>query len=78
VSDATLSQKNHASKNLSLDKLRAIRALWLAAHNQASEVDQVAPEFFFAIGDLFEGQSPDSLALTKINKADFLKEYRGD
>ena len=60
------------------EKLQAIRALWLTAHNDTGELEPVATEFFFAIGELLEGAPPDTLKLKHITRGDFLKELRDD
>jgi len=59
-------------------KLKAIRALWLTGHNQTDEIEPIALEFFFALGELLEGHPPEQLALSKIDRNNFLKELRDE
>jgi hypothetical protein len=50
-------------------RLRDIRALWLAVHNDPREsIESLAAEFFFAVGDIFEGRTLESLTLQKIDR----------
>ena len=76
--DVSKVQRDLSSKQALVEKLKAIRALWITAHNQTTDLEPVATEFFFAIGDLLEGQHPDGLNLRHIVKADFLKELRAE
>lgn len=51
--------RNGASVRVSNDvvgRLRDIRALWHAVHNDPHKtVEELAAEFYFAVGDVFEG-----------------------
>lgn len=76
--DISKAQRDLSGKNALLEKLKAIRALYITAHNQTLEVEPLAVEFFFAIGDLLEGELPDNLKLLHIPKKDFLKELRDE
>lgn len=76
--DISKAQRDLSSKQALLEKLKAIRALWITAHNQTSELEPIATEFFFAIGDLLEGESPENVNLRLIDKKDFLKELRAE
>lgn len=55
-------------------RLRAIRALHIAAYNTETPVERAAPELFYAIGDILEGRKPEDLELKIINKEAFLRE----
>lgn len=44
-----------AEANAVLDKLRAIRALWVGAHVTPHPTDKIATEFYYAAGDILEG-----------------------
>lgn len=63
-----------ASQEHLLSKLRAIRALHIVAYNSNTPVDKMAPEFFYAIGDILEGQKPTDLNLKTIDKQQLLEE----
>ena len=50
-------------------RLRDIRALWHAVHNDPHKtVDELAAEFYFAVGDVLEGRTLRSLTLHKIDR----------
>ncbi len=50
-------------------RLREIRALWLAVNNDPNHsVADLAPEFYYAVGEVLEGRSIDTLALRKIDR----------
>lgn len=76
--DLAKAQRDLSGKSALLAKLKAIRALWITAHNQTSELEPLATEFFFVIGDLLEGEAPENLKLLHIPKEDFLKELRDE
>jgi hypothetical protein len=65
-----------ASQGHLLDKLKMIRALHMASYNSTVPVEKMAAEFFYAIGDILEGQKPEELKLNMINKEEFLKELK--
>jgi hypothetical protein len=51
-------------------RLRDIRALWHAVHNDPHKtVEQLAAEFYFAVGDVLEGRPLSALTLHKIDRA---------
>jgi hypothetical protein len=76
--DIAKAQRDLSGKSALLEKLKAIRALYITAHNETGELEPLALEFYFAIGDLLEGESPDNLKLLHIPKKDFLKELRDE
>jgi hypothetical protein len=54
-----------------------IRALWFAVNNDpALPVDALAAEFFFAVGDVFEGKPLEDIEMHKIDKARVLRHAR--
>ena len=67
-----------ADSNNGAAKLKAIRALWVTAHNQTGDLEGIAAEFFFALGDLLEGHPPEELNLRNIDAQSFMKELRDD
>ena len=76
--DSAKTQRDLSGKQALQEKLRAIRALYITAYNRTGELEPIAVEFFFAVGDLLEGHPPESLPVKKIDKSDFLKELRDD
>lgn len=56
-------------------KLRAIRALWITAHNTPQAVEKMEREFLFLTGEIIEGTSVEKLILTNIDRAAFLREF---
>lgn len=51
------------------NRLREIRALWFAVHNDPKHsVEQLAAEFYFKIGDLLEGKNLKQLVYHSIDK----------
>lgn len=70
---ASVKRKLVAQRHL-LEKLRAIRSLHMVSYTGTAPVEKVAVEFYYAIGDILEGQQPQELNLKTINKEEFLKE----
>lgn len=70
---AAIKRKLAAQQHL-LEKLRAIRSLHMVSYTGTAPVEKVAVEFYYAIGDILEGQQPTELNLRSINKEEFLKE----
>lgn len=51
-------------------RLSVIRALWFAVHNDPTKsVDDLAREFYFAVGEALEGRPASAITLTKIDRA---------
>jgi hypothetical protein len=51
-------------------RLAVIRALWFAVHNDPGRsIDDLAREFYFAVGEALEGRPLATIALTNINRA---------
>lgn len=76
--DISKAQRDLSGKTSLLKKLKAVRALWITAHNQTSELEPLATEFFLLLGDLLEGELPENLKMLRIPKEDFLKELRDE
>jgi len=72
---AQLKRKLAANQHL-IDKLKMIRALHTVTYTSTKLVDAMAVEFYYAIGDVLEGQQPQELKLNVINKEEFLKEIQ--
>lgn len=70
---ASVKRKLAAQQHL-LEKLRAIRSLHMVSYTATTPVEKVAVEFYYAIGDILEGQQAKELNLKMINKEEFLKE----
>lgn len=51
-----------------VQRYRVVRALWLAVHNQPDvTIQDVAPEFFCAVGELLEGKKLEQVELRRID-----------
>lgn len=70
---AQLKRRLQSSQHL-IDKLRAIRSLHMVTYTSTTPVEKMAVEFYYAIGDILEGQQPKELNLKVIDKEEFLKE----
>ena len=70
---ASVKRKLASNQHL-IDKLRMIRALHLVTYTSTMSVEDVAVEFYYAIGDVLEGQHGKELNLKIIDKEEFLKE----
>jgi len=58
-------------------RLAGIRALWLAVYNDPdSSVQDVAVEFYHAVGQLLEGRSLTQMEFQKINKEHVLEHVQ--
>lgn len=68
-----LKRKYAAEKHL-IDKLKMIRALHMVTYNSTMSVEQMAVEFYYAIGDILEGQRPSDLSLKTIDRDEFIRE----
>jgi hypothetical protein len=50
-------------------RLRDIRALWCAVHNDPNHsVTDLSAEFYYAVGEVLEGRDVSSLSLRKIDR----------
>jgi len=51
-------------------RLRDIRALWCAVHNDPNHsITDLSAEFYYAVGEILEGRSATALELRKIDRA---------
>jgi len=58
-------------------RLSCVRALWLAVYNDPdSSVQDLAVEFYHAIGQLLEGRSLEQMEFQKINKEHVLEHVQ--
>ena len=58
-------------------RLSAIRALWLTVNNDPdSSVQDLAGEFYFAVGQLLDGRVLEQIEFTKISRARVLAHDR--
>lgn len=70
---AKLQRQQNANQDLTT-KLKRIRALHVTAYNVSVAVEKTSVEFFYAVGDILEGQLPAQLNLQVISRTEFLKE----
>lgn len=68
-------QRHLAAQEHLIYKLKAIRALWVTAHNTPQAVEKMEREFLFLVGEIVEGTPVDKLVMNNINKAAFLREF---
>jgi ABC-type phosphate transport system ATPase subunit len=68
-------QRNLAAQQHLIYKLKAIRALWVTAHNTPQAIEKMEREFLFLVGEIVEGTPVEKLLMTNINKAAFLREF---
>lgn len=71
-------QRKLASVQHLVYKLKAIRSLFVTAHNSPYEVQKVAVEFYYAVGDLLEGRKVEELELPNISRDEFLREFHDE
>jgi ABC-type phosphate transport system ATPase subunit len=68
-------QRNIAAQQHLIYKLKAIRALWVTAHNTPQAIEKMEREFLFLVGEIVEGTPVEKLVMSNINKAAFLREF---
>lgn len=73
--NAAKAQRTLAAQNHLVYKLRAIRSLWVTAHNTPQSVEKMEREFLFLIGELIEGTPVEKLTMTNISRDAFLREF---
>jgi len=56
-------------------KIKAIRALWVTAHNTPQAIEKMEREFLFLVGEIVEGTAVEKLVMTNINRDAFLREF---
>jgi len=68
-------QRRQSAEAHLLYKLKAIRALHTVAYGNVNlPVDKVQTEFFYAVGDIFEGLRVEDLKLNLISKEETVRE----
>lgn len=75
ASNPTRVRRQLAAQEHLVYKLKAIRALWVTAHNTPQSVEKMEREFLFLVGEIVEGTPVDKLIMNNINKAAFLREF---
>jgi len=68
-------QRHLAAQEHLVYKLKAVRALWVTAHNTPQAVEKMEREFLFLIGEIVEGTAVEKLHMTNISKEAFLREF---
>lgn len=68
-------QRNLAAQEHLVYKLRAVRALWITAHNTPQAVEKMEREFLFLVGEIVEGTVVEKLVMNNINRGAFLREF---
>lgn len=68
-------QRTLAAQDHLVYKLRAIRSLWITAHNTPQAVEKMEREFLFLVGELIEGTPVEKLTMTNISRDSFLREF---
>lgn len=68
-------QRSLAAQEHLVYKVKAIRALWVTAHNTPQAVELMEREFLFLVGEIIEGTPIEKLQMSNINKAAFLREF---
>jgi len=56
-------------------KLRAIRSLWITAHNTPQSMEKMEREFLFLVGEIIEGTPVEKLTMHNISRDAFLREF---
>jgi hypothetical protein len=73
--DSARVQRRIAAQEHLVYKLKAVRALWVTAHNTPQTVEKMEREFLFLIGEIVEGTPVEKLVMTNINRDAFLREF---
>jgi ABC-type phosphate transport system ATPase subunit len=68
-------QRKLAAQQHLIYKLKAIRALWVTAHNTPQAIEKMEREFLFLVGEIVEGTPVEKLVMININKSAFLREF---
>jgi ABC-type phosphate transport system ATPase subunit len=75
VKNSARAQRHLAAQQHLIYKLKAIRALWVTAHNTPQAIEKMEREFLFLVGEIVEGTPVEKLVMSNINKAAFLREF---
>ncbi len=68
-------QRNLAAQAHLVYKLKAIRALWITAHNTPQAIEKMEREFLFLVGEIVEGTPVEKLIMKNISRSAFLREF---
>jgi hypothetical protein len=68
-------QRHLAAQEHLVYKLKAIRALWITAHNTPQSIEKMEREFLFLVGEIVEGTPVEKLKISNISQAAFLREF---
>jgi len=68
-------QRHLAAQEHLVYKLKAIRALWITAHNTPQSLEKMEREFLFLVGEIVEGTPVEKLVMTNISRDSFLREF---
>jgi hypothetical protein len=73
--DTARAQRNLAAQQHLIYKLKAIRALWITAHNTPQAIEKMEREFLFLVGEIVEGTPVEKLTMSNINRDAFIREF---
>jgi len=68
-------QRNLAAQGHLVYKLKAIRALWITAHNTPQAIEKMEREFMFLVGEIVEGTAVEKLVMKNISRDSFIREF---
>lgn len=72
--DYARAQRQLKAQQHLVDKLELIRALHVTYYNSTTPLEKTAIEFFYALGDVLEGQSVTELSLNLVKRDDVIQE----
>jgi ABC-type phosphate transport system ATPase subunit len=73
--NAARAQRHLAAQEHLVYKLKALRALWITAHNTPQAIEKMEREFLFLVGEIIEGTAVEKLTMTNISRDSFLREF---
>lgn len=73
--NSSKTQRRLAAQDHLIYKLKAIRALWVTAHNTPQSIEKMEREFLFLVGELLEGIPVERLTFNNIDRAAFIREF---
>lgn len=59
-----------------VQRLTAIKTLWLALQNEPLTAAEMGGEFYIAVGEILEGKTLNQLEFNKINKQRILQYFK--
>ena len=68
-------QRHIAAQAHLVYKVKAVRALWVTAHNTPQAMEKMEREFLFLVGEIIEGTPVEKLLMTNISRDSFLREF---